>query len=60
MILEELTRHPTEQRRAFMLHLLEGWPIKDIAAAQRRPGEQVRQDIEAVKRALRERLKVVA
>jgi DNA-directed RNA polymerase specialized sigma24 family protein len=59
VILDELSRHPTEQRRAFMPHVLEGWPTKDIAAAHRRPGEQVREDIEAVKRVLRERLQRV-
>ena len=56
LILDELRRIPRDQRRAFTLHVLEGWSIEDIARAQGRPVSQVRADIEAVRRALRQRL----
>ena len=48
---------PTDQRRAFTLHVLEGWDVVDIALVQGRSAEEVQADIEVVRRALRERLR---
>lgn len=56
LILAQLASYPREKRRAFTLHVLEGWEIDDIAEIQRRSPEQVRSDIEAVRQGLRERL----
>jgi RNA polymerase sigma factor (sigma-70 family) len=55
-ILDELKKFPADHRRAFVLHVLEGWEIEEIAAAQHRPRDAVRADIDAVRRALRRRL----
>jgi DNA-directed RNA polymerase specialized sigma24 family protein/ribosome-associated translation inhibitor RaiA len=60
LILDELNSFPREQRRAFTLHVLEGWDIVDIAMVQGRAADEVWADIEAVRRALRERLEKVA
>ena len=57
LIFDALRGFPIDQRRAFILHGLEDWSVEEIAAAQNRAPEQVREDIEAARRALRERLK---
>ncbi|WP_428939904.1 integrase [Fontivita pretiosa] len=54
-ILLELSRFPREQRRAFMLHALEGWDPDDIATFQQRPLQDVRRDIELIRQHLREK-----
>lgn len=55
-ILDELNRFPREARRAFALHVLEGWSVDEISRAQHRPRIRVDADIEAVRHALRRRL----
>lgn len=47
---------PAAQRQAFLLHALEGYDVAEIAMLQDRPEEQVRQDVEAVRQTLKERL----
>jgi RNA polymerase sigma factor (sigma-70 family) len=56
MILRELRRLPRDQRRAFVLHAIEGWSLEDIARFQGRSADEVRADVEAARRTLRERL----
>jgi DNA-directed RNA polymerase specialized sigma24 family protein len=59
LILDELNSFPRDQRRAFTLHVLEGWDIVDIAMTQNRSAEEVWADVEVVRRTLRERLEKV-
>jgi DNA-directed RNA polymerase specialized sigma24 family protein/ribosome-associated translation inhibitor RaiA len=59
LILDELNSFPRDQRRAFTLHVLEGWDIVDIAMTQNRSVEEVWADVEVVRRTLRERLEKV-
>lgn len=47
---------PTPQRQAFLLHALEAYDPAEIAMLQDRPESQVRADIEAARKALKERL----
>jgi DNA-directed RNA polymerase specialized sigma24 family protein/ribosome-associated translation inhibitor RaiA len=47
---------PTPQRQAFLLHALEDYDPAEIAMLQDRPESQVRADIEAARKALKERL----
>jgi RNA polymerase sigma factor (sigma-70 family) len=47
---------PTPQRQAFLLHALEDYDLAEIAMLQDRPESQVRADIEAARKALKERL----
>lgn len=54
--LRQLGTMSARQRRAFTLHLLEGWEPDEIAMVQGRTTEEVREDIEAVRRILRDRL----
>jgi DNA-directed RNA polymerase specialized sigma24 family protein/ribosome-associated translation inhibitor RaiA len=54
--LAQLGTVSAQQRRAFTLHLLEGWEPDEIAMVQGRTVEEVRTDIEAVRQMLRDRL----
>lgn len=47
---------PTTQRQAFLLHALEDYDPAEIAMLQDRPESQVKADIEAARKALKERL----
>ena len=47
---------PPTQRQTFMLHVLEGYATDEIAMMQDRPESQVKADIEAARKKLRERL----
>jgi RNA polymerase sigma factor (sigma-70 family) len=58
-VFDELKKLPRDQRRAFTLHALDGWTIKEIAEAQHRSPDEVRADIEAVRTTLRQRLQDV-
>lgn len=55
-VLTQLTDLPQVQRRAFTLHLLDGWDPDKIAMIQGRSAAAVRADIQAVQRLLRSRL----
>ena len=48
-----LRRLVPTQRRALMLHVLDGWKIEDIAVLQGRSAEEIRRDIELASEALR-------
>jgi RNA polymerase sigma factor (sigma-70 family) len=54
LILNELRRFPKNQRRAFMLHALDGWSVEEIAQRQHRSADEVRADIERVRTELRQ------
>lgn len=54
-VLAQLSHLPQRRRRAFTLLLLDGWDPDEIAMIQGRPVEEVRADIEAVQRWLRDR-----
>jgi DNA-directed RNA polymerase specialized sigma24 family protein len=54
--LAQLASYPREKRRAFTLHELEGWDIKDIASVLGHSFEQVRADTDAVRQGLGVRL----
>jgi DNA-directed RNA polymerase specialized sigma24 family protein/ribosome-associated translation inhibitor RaiA len=54
-VLTQLGRVPSQQRRAFTLHLLDGLDPDEIAMIQRRDPNGVRADIEAVQHLLRDR-----
>jgi DNA-directed RNA polymerase specialized sigma24 family protein/ribosome-associated translation inhibitor RaiA len=60
VILDELKRFPRKQRRAFTLHVLDGWTIDEIASSQGRSTDEVNADIEAMRSALRQRLEKAA
>jgi DNA-directed RNA polymerase specialized sigma24 family protein len=47
---------PKLQRQAFLLHVLENYSIDEIAMLQDRPEGEVKADIQAARRTLRERL----
>lgn len=55
-VLAQLGRVSATQRRAFTLHLLDGWEPDEIAMVQGRSAEEVRGDIDAVRQMLRDRL----
>jgi DNA-directed RNA polymerase specialized sigma24 family protein len=55
-VLTQLSELPVEQRRAFILHMLDGWEPDDVAMIQGRSVEEVRNDIESVREMLRSRL----
>lgn len=55
-VLAQLGEAPATRRRAFTLHLLEGWDSDEIAMVQGRSTDEVREDIEAVRQMLRDRL----
>ena len=55
-VLAQLGAVSATQRRAFTLHLLDGWEPDEIAMVQGRSVEEVRGDIEAVRQMLRNRL----
>jgi len=54
-VLTQVSALPHVQRRAFTLHLLDGWDPDEIAMIQGRSTAQVREDIQAVQRLLRRR-----
>jgi len=55
-ILNQLRRLPRPMRRAFTLHVLEGWDEADIAMLQDRSVDEVRQDIQTARQTLRQSL----
>jgi len=55
-VLKQLSALPHVQRRAFTLHLLDGWDPDEIAMIQGRSAAEVRADIQAVQQLLRSRL----
>ena len=55
-VLAQLGAVPAARRRAFTLHLLDGWEPDEIAMVQSRSVEEVRGDIDAVRQMLRSRL----
>lgn len=55
-LLSLLAELPAVQRQAFLLHALENYDTAEIAMLQDRPEGQVKADIEAARRTLRERL----
>ncbi|MGE5296161.1 MAG: HPF/RaiA family ribosome-associated protein [Solirubrobacterales bacterium] len=55
-VLGQLSGLSADQRRAFTLHVLDGWEPDDVALIQGRPADEVRADIEAVQQMLRSRL----
>lgn len=54
-VLTQLSDLPQVQRRAFTLHLLDGWDPDEIAMVQGRSATEVRTDIKAVQQLLRSR-----
>ncbi|MFO0984037.1 MAG: integrase [Planctomycetota bacterium] len=56
-LLRELRTFDRNQRRAFMLHALEGWEPADIALQQQRSEAAVRADIDHVRHAMVARIK---
>jgi DNA-directed RNA polymerase specialized sigma24 family protein len=52
-----LGKVPTIQRRAFVLNVLEAYDVSEIAMLQGRSEKDVRDDIEAVRNQLGERLR---
>ncbi len=55
-VLDQLSELSPLRRRAFTLHLLDGWEPQDIAMIQDRTTDEVGNDIEAVQEMLRSRL----
>jgi RNA polymerase sigma factor (sigma-70 family) len=55
-LLSLLRELPTAQRRAFLLHTLENYATDEIAMLQDRPESEVKADIEAARKTLRDRL----
>jgi DNA-directed RNA polymerase specialized sigma24 family protein/ribosome-associated translation inhibitor RaiA len=55
-VLTQLSALPHVQRRAFTLHLLDGWDPDEIAMIQGRSSTDVREDIKEVQELLRSRL----
>lgn len=55
-LLSALAHLPTAQRQTFLLHALEDYDTAEIAMLQDRPESQVKADIEAARRTLRDRL----
>jgi RNA polymerase sigma factor (sigma-70 family) len=55
-VLTQVSELPAEQRRAFTLHMLDGWEPDDVAMIQGRSVEEVRNDIGSVREMLRSRL----
>lgn len=53
-LVNQLRRFPHAARRAFMLHVIEGWDPSEIASLQNRSIDQVRTDIESVRESLRQ------
>ncbi len=51
-----LAKLPRRQRQAFVLHVLEGFDLAEIAMIQDRPEQAVTADLEAARQALRSRL----
>ncbi len=55
-VLTQLSEVSPSRRRAFTMHLLDGWEPEEIAMIQSRSTEEVRRDVEAVQEMLRTRL----
>jgi RNA polymerase sigma factor (sigma-70 family) len=55
-LLSLLSELPAAQRQAFVLHALEDYGLAEIAMLQDRPESEVKADIEAARKTLRERL----
>lgn len=55
-LLSLLRELPAAQRQAFLLHALDGYDTAEIAMLQDRPESQVKADVEAARRTLRDRL----
>ena len=55
-VMTQLGGVSANQRRAFTLHVLDGWEPDEVAMVQGRSEEEVRRDIEAVQEMLRSRL----
>jgi DNA-directed RNA polymerase specialized sigma24 family protein/ribosome-associated translation inhibitor RaiA len=55
-VMTQLSELPADRRRAFTLHVLDGWEPDDVAMIQGRSADDVRRDIEEVQRMLRSRL----
>jgi len=55
-VMTQLSELPSDRRRAFTLHVLDGWEPDEVAMIQGRPVEEVRGDIEEARRMLRSRL----
>ncbi|NPB09251.1 MAG: hypothetical protein GXO17_02760 [Thermodesulfobacteria bacterium] len=60
LIMRELSRVPQEKRQAFVWHVLDGLSIPEIAKLQGRDEEEVKRDIEEVRRYIRERWQALA
>ncbi|MBP7052985.1 MAG: HPF/RaiA family ribosome-associated protein [Phycisphaerae bacterium] len=55
-VLDQLSEVASVRRRAFTLHLLDGWEPEDVAMIQSRSVAEVRADIEAVQEMLQRRM----
>lgn len=55
-VMTQLSDVPSPQRRAFTLHVLDGWEPDEVAMIQGRSVDEVRGDIKEVQRMLRSRL----
>ena len=55
-VMTQLSDAPADRRRAFTLHVLDGWEPDEVAMIQGRSVDEVRGDIEEVQRMLRSRL----
>jgi DNA-directed RNA polymerase specialized sigma24 family protein len=55
-ILELLRKVPRSRRRAFTLHVLEGWELEEVAIIQERCVAEVKADVDAIREALRQRV----
>jgi DNA-directed RNA polymerase specialized sigma24 family protein len=55
-VLAQLSELSPPRRRAFTMHLLDGWEPEEIAMIQSRSAEEVHRDIQAVQQMLRTRL----
>lgn len=55
-VMTQLSGVSAHQRRAFTLHVLDGWEPDEVAMVQGREVDEVRSDIEAVQQMLRSRL----
>jgi hypothetical protein len=53
-VMTQLSELPSDRRRAFTLHVLDGWEPDEVAMIQGRPVEEVRGDIEEARRMLME------
>ncbi len=55
-VMTQLSELSADQRRAFTLHVLDGWEPDEVAMIQGRSVDEVHADIEAVQQMLRSRL----